>query len=353
MAFGFPRFTAPLGTRLIIDATMWQPTAEVPEPPADSDFGSAAAWNTVTLAAQRSEELSRDRRPVSFATDPNGALKETTPADPDALVLWHPDGGWHMARVSDEPRHALIDLYLPICSATSARPITVGHLGQSLDGFIATHAGESRWVTGQENVLHSHRLRALCDAVVVGAGTVAADDPRLTTRLVAGSNPLRVILDPSRRLREDHRVFSDTEAESIYVCDRSRVRPGERRFGRATVAGVAVTSSGGIDIAEVGRLLRARGCTRVFVEGGGVTVSMFLEAGMLDRLHVAIAPLLIGDGRPAIRLSPPAALGDCHRPRYRVFRMGTDVLFDCDLTARRQPSDDKTPEGQPPISRIL
>jgi riboflavin-specific deaminase-like protein len=304
-------------------------------------------------AAQRSEALSRERQAVSFAADSDGNLREAAPADPDALLVWHPDAGWAMARTSDEPRHALIDLYLPICSATSVRPVTVGHLGQSLDGFIATHAGESRWVTGQENVLHSHRLRALCDAVVVGAGTVAADDPRLTTRLVAGPNPLRVILDPSRRLSKDHRVFSDTEAESIYVCDRSRVHPGERRFGRAMVVGVGGTSTGGIDIAEVGRLLRARGCTRVFVEGGGVTVSMFLEAGMLDRLHLAVAPLLIGDGRPAIRLSPPGALGDCHRPRYRVFRMGTDVLFDCDLTARRKPSDDEPSESQLRISRIL
>ena len=163
-----------------------------------------------------------------------------------------------------------------------------------------------------------------------------------------------MILDPSRRLSEDHRVFSDAEAESIYVCD-AIARPArrERRFGRAMVVGVGGTSTGGIDITEVGRLLRARGCTRVFVEGGGVTVSMFLEAGMLDRLHVAVAPLLIGDGRPAIRLSPPAALGDCHRPRYRVFRMGTDVLFDCDLTERRKPSDDEPSESQLRISRIL
>jgi diaminohydroxyphosphoribosylaminopyrimidine deaminase / 5-amino-6-(5-phosphoribosylamino)uracil reductase len=72
----------------------------------------------------------------------------------------------------------------------------------------------------------------------------------------------------------------------------------------------------------------------VFVEGGGVTVSMFLEANLLDRLHMTVAPLIIGDGRPAIRLPARALLGDCHRPSYRVFRMGGDVLFDCDLRSR-------------------
>ena len=167
---------------------------------------------------------------------------------------------------------------------------------------------------------------------------------------MTGPNPLRVVLDPGRRLGENHRVFSDDDAESIYVCARSLVRPGERTFGRATVVGIAESSSGGIDVAEVGRLLRARGCTRVFVEGGGVTVSMFLEAGLLDRLHVAVAPLLIGNGRPAIRLPARAALGDCHRPQYRVFRMGPDVLFDCDLRARHGP---ESRVSEPSVERII
>jgi diaminohydroxyphosphoribosylaminopyrimidine deaminase / 5-amino-6-(5-phosphoribosylamino)uracil reductase len=327
---------------------MWQPIPEVPQFPAESD-PRGMVWSVVVAAARLAEELARGNRAVSFAADGAG-LREVAATDPDALIVWRPIGGWQMSRPCNDANHALIDLYLPICSATSAHPITVGHLGQSLDGFIATHAGESRWVTGQENVLHSHRLRALCDAVVVGAGTVAADDPQLTTRLVPGPNPLRVILDPSRRLGAYHRVFSDAEAESIYVCARSLVAPGERTYGRAVVIGVAETGAGGIDITEVGRLLRARGCTRVFVEGGGVTVSLFVEASMLDRLHVAIAPLLIGNGRPAIRLSPREALGDCHRPRYRVFRMGTDVLFDCDLAGGQ---DDSGPAAQPPIARII
>ena len=72
----------------------------------------------------------------------------------------------------------------------------------------------------------------------------------------------------------------------------------------------------------------------MFVEGGGVTVSAFLEAGLLDRLQMAVAPLIVGSGKPAIRLEPKDVLSDCQRPAYRVFRMGGDVLFDCDLTGR-------------------
>src|SRR6478736_7065333 len=113
-----------------------------------------------------------------------------SPSDPDAIISWRPDVGWENRLPPDDPRSAFLDLYLPICSATAARPVTVGHLGESLDGFIATHAGESQWVTGEQNMMHMHRLRALCHAVVVGAGTIAADDPQLTTRLVSGPSPL-------------------------------------------------------------------------------------------------------------------------------------------------------------------
>ena len=81
-----------------------------------------------------------------------------------------------------------------------------------------------------------------------------------------------------------------------------------------------------------------------------MTVSMFLEANLLDRLQIAIAPLLIGDGRPAIRLPARTALSDCHRPRYRVFRMGADVLFDCEL---RRGAPTARARTQPPITRVI
>jgi riboflavin-specific deaminase-like protein len=235
--------------------------------------------------------------------------------------------GWHDALPPDEPGRTVFDLYLPLCRATLVKPITVGHLGQSLDGFIATHGGDSQFVTGHENIVHLHRLRALCDAVVVGAGTVAADDPQLTTRHVHGPSPLRVVFDPARRLNASYRVFNDEVAETIYVCSRDLVQAGETHLGRAAI--VAVDDDGeGAAVAGIHRWLIQRGCTRILVEGGGVTVSKFLRANLLDRLQVAVAPFIIGDGRPAIRLPAPAMLSECERPRHRVFRMGSDVLFE-------------------------
>ena len=292
------------------------------------------AWALV-LAAARAADASADC-----------ATPALSPRDRESIA-WCARG-WTCLLAADDERRPLIDLYLPFCSATAQQPMTLGHLGESLDGFIATHAGESQWVTGHQNVVHMHRLRALAHAVVVGAATVAVDDPQLTTRLVPGPNPLRVVLDPGRRLSNDHRVFNDDGSDTLYVCASALVRPGETRFGSARILGIRGTADA-IDVHELIRQLRDRGCHRIFVEGGGVTVSMFLQADVLDRLHLAIAPLLIGDGRAAIRLPAPAALDECHRPAYRVFRMGGDVLFDCDLRSRHQ--DVAAPD--PRVTRVI
>ena len=305
------------------------------------------AWSVVLAAAGRTEQIAGAHEVAAF----DGDLRPVPAGHPDAVISWRPENGWEPALPAEDPRRALIELYLPICSATPADPITVGHLGQSLDGFIATHSGESQFVTGEENILHLHRMRALCDAVVVGAGTVAADDPQLTVRHVPGCSPLRVVLDPTRRLADHYRVFNDDSAVTLYVCAKSLVRDGEHHFGRAMMVAIE-DSPAGVDVTEVLRVLRARGCHRIFVEGGGVTVSMFLEANLLDRLHIAIAPLLIGDGRPAIRLAPRTTLSDCHRPRYRVFRMGPDVLFDCELGPDGN-DDTPQPGPWPPITRVI
>ncbi|MFN7916477.1 MAG: RibD family protein [Vicinamibacterales bacterium] len=327
----------------------------IPESPAatrpETDAAIDAAWAVVLASSRAAESASAAGRAQAFAMNDAGDLTPVVDDDPQAVVAWRVPGGWEAVLPAADPRRALIELYLPVTSATSRAPVTVGHLGQSLDGFIATHSGQSQYVTGEENILHLHRMRAICDAVVVGAGTVAADDPQLTTRRVTGPNPLRVVLDPSRRLATHYKVFTDDSAPTLYITSERNLQPGETQLGQASVAAVADVPNG-MDGAAVLRLLRMRGCHRIFVEGGGVTVSMFLQADLLDRLQVATAPLIIGNGRPAIRLPARDALSECRRPRYRVFRMGGDVFFDCDLRDLGQGPEEGT-ESVPLITRII
>jgi riboflavin-specific deaminase-like protein len=239
------------------------------------------------------------------------------------------DGSWTASSSPTEAARELLDLYLPL---RVGREIVIGQLGQSLDGRIATEVGASHFVTGAKDIERLHRIRALVDAVIVGVETVVQDDPRLTVRLVEGADPVRVVLDPSGRLGADRRVFADGGARTIVV----RKREGGPQRRAPDEIQVAWTERDGLDLAELLGTLAERGLRRVLVEGGGVTVSRFLQAGLLDRLHLTVAPLLIGSGRPSITLASIPTLDHALRPACRRFTLGEDVLFDLDLRAPRE-----------------
>ena len=339
-------------------------TASPPEGFDPGALGLNGAW-TLLLAARRlgvrtggataGWSLDLDGRIRRRSAHPTADRMDDDIAGAPLPLLTGEGDGWRPAPALEAVPAAVRDFLAPYLPALA--PLTdpsgrfvVAHLGQSVDGCIASASGHAIHVTGDENRAHLHRLRALCDAVLLGASSVAADDPRLTVRLVEGDSPTRVVLDPDRRLAAPRRVFDDGAAPTVVASLpglASALDDAGNGVGRAARLDVPADPTGGFDLAALLDALAARGLRRAFVEGGGVTVTRFVEAGLVDRLHVAIAPVLIGRGVPGLRLAPAETMRDARRPPARLHRMGEDVLWDFDLTlgTQRGAPEDGPPEG--------
>jgi riboflavin-specific deaminase-like protein len=210
--------------------------------------------------------------------------------------------------------------------------LVLAQLGQSLDGFIASRTGDACFVTGTADRAHLHRLRAMVDAVVVGVSTVAADDCRLTVRAVPGPSPVRVVLDPRARAPRDAHVLGVGDAPTLWVVADDIAAPTAPAAHVEVLRLPRTCADRGFAPARVLATLAARGLGRVLVEGGGLTVSGFLQADVLDRLLVTTAPLLVGDGVPGLRFQGRDRLAEALRAPSRHFLLGDDVCVELDLT---------------------
>ena len=223
------------------------------------------------------------------------------------------------------------DVFGPLRKGTVDDLVIVGQIGQSLDGRIATESGHSKYINGPAGLLHLHRLRALVDVVVVGVGTALADDPQLTVRGVAGPQPSRVVIDPKGRLGADARIFADNGVRRLLITAQ-----GTRCAPPPGVEIVALPAAEGcIAPSAILSALAGYGMRRILIEGGANTVSRFLAAGCLDRLHVMVAPIILGAGGPGLILPPLERADQAQRMPIRVHKIEDDVLFDCDLSDQR------------------
>lgn len=247
----------------------------------------------------------------------------------DAGLHIQPDGHWSADGAVTPEAALLLDTLLPL--ACAATPLVIAQIGQSLDGRTATASGHSHYVTGYASRVHLHRLRALVDAVVVGANTATEDNPRLTVRHVPGDNPVRIILDPNGRVPPHCHVFTDGGPPTWHAVRAGiAAAPGARRL-ELPQNDADVPSS-------LLAALAAQGMSRVLIEGGGITISRFIEAGCIDRLHIVVAPFLIGSGRPGLSLSEIDTLDDALRPPCRSFALDEDRLYDLVLARIGRPS---------------
>ncbi|GAA1835128.1 GTP cyclohydrolase II [Pseudonocardia ailaonensis] len=180
------------------------------------------------------------------------------------------------------------------------RPYVLVKYAQTLDGRIATASGDSKWISGEGERTVSHALRAACDAIMVGVGTVLSDDPRLDVRLVPGASPVRIVLDSTLRIPAGANLLAGEPPTIVLTTSRSSERDRERV--RATGAGVRVLPDGpgGVDLAAALAALRAEGVRSLMVEGGGRVITSLLAARLVDRLVVGTAPKIIGAGREGV-----------------------------------------------------
>jgi len=232
--------------------------------------------------------------------------------------------------LEDEAR-ALNEVYFHYTRA--GLPFITIKYAQSLDGRIATSQGDSRWISSEATRRFAHRLRAQHDAIMVGIGTVLADDPQLTVRLVKGRNPLRIVLDSRLRIPLNAQVLQGEGATLITTADahnRQKVEAIQRQGKEVLV--VQRGPDGRADLQSLMKILAERGISSILVEGGAEVITALLKGGLVNRMVVITAPLILGKGREGIGDLGITGLQEAIRPSsYKVRRMGEDVIFDLRL----------------------
>ena len=225
--------------------------------------------------------------------------------------------------------------------AHADRPFVVLKYAQTLDGRIATATGDSKWISGEPERVVSHALRAACDAVMVGIGTVVSDDPELTVRMVAGASPMRVVLDSELRIPFEAKILDAKAASTVFTTERSD--PQRRAALRDRGVRVEVTDElgGRVSLRAALATLRSSGTESVLVEGGSELITAFLAAGLVDRIIVGIAPVVIGAGTEAVNgLGTQTVASGIHLTNRTMLAVGNDIVVAWDVV-----SPDRSPIG--------
>ncbi len=237
-----------------------------------------------------------------------------------------------------EDNYPAIDVtrLLGTVTSTSERPYVVVKSAQTVDGRIATSNGDSKWITGPAERRITHALRAACDAVMVGIGTVLHDDPMLTVRHVAGASPLRVILDSTLRVPSDAQVLDGDAPTIVFTGQSSDANVVTDLRGRGIQVEIMQQINGRLPIEEVFRLLQSMGIRSILVEGGSRVITTVLASGQVDRLIVSIAPTVIGSGTEAVADLGIGRIADgIHLINRSLLTVEEDVIMAWDVDGAR------------------
>jgi diaminohydroxyphosphoribosylaminopyrimidine deaminase/5-amino-6-(5-phosphoribosylamino)uracil reductase len=208
---------------------------------------------------------------------------------------------------------------------------------QTLDGKTAAVGGQSRWISSEPSLKLAHRLRSTHDAVLVGVGTVVADDPRLTVRLVRGRNPVRVVVDSNLRVPLGAGILGDYHSAKTIIAttdqaDEARVSAVRDRG--VEVLKVAKDASGEVDMSELLRTLGENNISSVLVEGGAAVATSLIKGGLADKLVVIIGPKILGSGQCGVNdLGVADMEGALKLAIEKVFRSGDDLVVEARFSA--------------------
>lgn len=221
--------------------------------------------------------------------------------------------------------------YLPYCFLSLKakrfnRAISITHFAQTLDAKIATNTGDSKWIGNSENLTHAHRMRAICDGVLVGSRTVEADNPKLNVRHVCGKNPVRIVLGNPK---SDFKSLLDCSDEKILIFGKKKLAVQPPLFS------IVLNHNAPHQIAPLAILTKLfeLGIHSVYVEGGAKTTSIFINSQAVDILQLHIAPMIFGSGKASIVLPTIEAVKEAISfTEYNFLPFGDSVMFTGFLT---------------------
>ena len=198
----------------------------------------------------------------------------------------------------------------------------IGQIGQSLDGKIALNNGNSHYINEKESILYLHCLRAVCDGVLVGVNTIIKDNPLLTTRKIKGSNPVRLIIDPSLKLSNRYKIFKDDNRNIIFTNSNK-----QKKFNNTLIVKFPKKNFTN----NIFQYLKKTSFKNILVEGGPTTLSNFIEMKLLNYMQFIISPTLIGSGIDSLKLKPITNLKNAIRVKNTISKLGKEMVITLNL----------------------